>query len=303
MDNLKKGEDVHYKALAEMASEYKMDALEALQLGQDKFKELEKTAPLLFRYIRALRPVFEGKKPVPKWVHDLYSAHQSVKEYLGNFIKLSKGIHVLAAQGWYFSMEFIDAFPYEDPVALFERYPATFETETLDAFRQQRKKIQKKLLEGHPRRTLQLNTIFRLDTDGDYVAAIPLALAQADGMSKDNFTIMHNGRKVPIGFFAASPPAGVTKTRGQKLSKSFDLPDTSVFNVLCNQLAGQDKNTNVVLGSNTKRLSDLNRNAIMHGESVEYGTEVNSVKAILLLDYIEDLRQVNLARGNYPQGQ
>jgi hypothetical protein len=39
----------------------------------------------------------------------------------------------------------------------------------------------------------------------------------------------------------------------------------------------------------------------MHGESVDYGTEVNSVKAILLLDFIEDLRLVSLAGGNNPQ--
>jgi hypothetical protein len=70
-----------------------------------------------------LRPVFEGKKPVPQWVHDLYNTHQSIKKYLNNFIELSKGIHVLPAQGWYFSIEFIDAFPNEDPVALFERDP------------------------------------------------------------------------------------------------------------------------------------------------------------------------------------
>jgi hypothetical protein len=284
---------VHYQVLANLAGEYKMDALDALQLGEEKFRELEKTAPLLFRLIRALRPVFEGNRPVPQWVHDMHASHQATHEYIANFVELSKGIHILPVYGWYFSIEFIDAFPYKDPSLLLERDPEVFEKETLGTFLEQKCGIFKKLLEGHPKRALQLNAIFRLHESGDYVASIPLALAQADGMSKDNFTIERKGKTIPVGFFATFPPAAGTGTSGQKLSRSFDLPETSIWNVLCNQLAAKDKNTNVLLESNSIRPSDLNRNAIMHGESVDYASEVNSVKAILLLDFIEDLRLVN----------
>jgi hypothetical protein len=293
MENLKKDEDVHYKVLAEMAGEFKMEALDVLQMGQDKFNELEKTAPILFRYVRALRPVFEGKKTVPKWVYKLYETHKSVKKYLEDFSKLAKGVHKLPSQGWYFSIEFIDAFPYEDPVALMEQDLQLFEVETLETFRRQSGTIQKKLLDGHPRRTKQIDAIFRLHAAGEYVATIPLALAQADGMCKDNFTIGHKGKIVPVGFFAAFPPAAVTGASGQKLSKAFNLSETSVFNVLCNQLAANDRKASIVLEGNNTRPSDLNRNAILHGESVDYDTAINSVKAILLLDFIEDLRLVN----------
>ena len=112
-------------------------------------------------------------------------------------------------------------------------------------------------------------------------------------MCKGNFTIEHKGNTVPVWFFATFPPTAATGTSGQKLSKSFGLPETSVFSFLCNQLEAKDRNASIVLEGNTTRPSDLNRHAILHGESVDYDTEVNSVKAILLLDFIEDLRLVN----------
>lgn len=299
MENSQADTSVHYEVLRQMAGEYKMEALDVLQMGEEEFNELQKSAPILFRYVRALRPVFEGKKAVPKWVHDLYNTHQAVKKYLDNFARIAKGIHQLPAQGWYFSIEFIDAFSYEDPVQLMASDLSLFQAEAIETFHRQAARIQAKLLEGHPRRDRQINSIFRLHEAGEYIASIPLALAQADGMCSHHFTIDCKGKAVPVGFFATLP--GKPGASPQKLSKSFNLPETSIFNVLCNQLAALDKSSSVVLESNTLRLSDLNRNAIMHGESVDYGTEVNSVKAILLLDFIEDLHLVNQTINSNPK--
>lgn len=46
---------VHYKVLEAMAGEFKMEALEVLQMGEAKFKKVEKSAPTLFRYMRTMR--------------------------------------------------------------------------------------------------------------------------------------------------------------------------------------------------------------------------------------------------------
>ena len=302
MESNERDPRVHYKLLADLAGEAKMEALEVLEMGHEKLKELEKSFPMLVRFARALKPVFEQKKAVPQWVYDLYKTHQEIKEYIETFVNMSKVIHKLPAKGWYLSIEFIDAFAYEDPAAFMENDLIAFEAEALETYNRLADRIQSKLLEAHPRRVLLINAIFRLHAAGDHVAAIPLALSQADGICKDNFTIDHKSKKIPVGFFSGLPPVG--KLSSQRLAKSFDLPGTSIFNVLCNQLAAVDKNSSVVLESNSVRMSDLNRNAIMHGESVDYGTEINSVKAILLLDFIEDLRLVNetINRGKQPSG-
>jgi hypothetical protein len=171
---------IHYKVLEAMAGEFKMEALEVLQMGEDKLKELESSAPILFRYMRAMKPVFEGKKTAPEWVNDLYDTYQLIKKYLVNIQNIAKGVHLLPAQGWYFSIEFIDAFSFEDPDELLVKDPALFETEAIETFQRQATKIHTKLLEGHPKRKLMIDAIFRLHEAGEYFAAIPLALAQAD---------------------------------------------------------------------------------------------------------------------------
>lgn len=82
----------------------------------------------------------------------------------------------------------------------------------------------------------------------------------------------------------------------KSFQQNIDDIDAKPFkiSVLINQLAKEDRNDSLVLEGNTTRLSDLNRHAILHGESIDYGTKSNSIKAILLLDFIENLHLLNI---------
>jgi hypothetical protein len=42
---------VHYKVLEAMAGEFKMEDIDLHQMGEAKLKELEKSSPILFRYV------------------------------------------------------------------------------------------------------------------------------------------------------------------------------------------------------------------------------------------------------------
>lgn len=167
--------------------------------------------------------------------------------------------------------------------------PKGFEKDVTDTFYTRMHLIEEKLAAAFPRRAGLLKTIFALHAANTYDASIPMALSQADGMCKETFSVLgKNGKIVPVGFFDMD--RNKSEISSQKLSKSFELPETSIFNILYNQLSRVDRNSSLVLEGNTTRLSDLNRHAILHGESINYGNEINSIKAILLLDFIEDLR-------------
>lgn len=191
-------------------------------------------------------------------------------------------------------MEFIDACGISNLDDYLLKNPEGFHTDVVSTFEKQIFHIEKKLIEPFPRREKLIKTIFQLHREGFYEAVIPLALAQADGISKESFTVKRkDGKTIPVGFFDMKRTEK-PEIRSQKLSQSFEVPKTSVFSVLINQLAKEDRNDSLVLEGNTTRLSDLNRHAILHGESIDYGNKSNSINAILLLDFIEILHLLNI---------
>jgi hypothetical protein len=286
---MKKESSKYFIALSNFKGECKFDALEALQTGHKKMHEMLGTNPEFIRIAKSIQHITTALRPIQELMKPLVETQRAIIEYLDIHIQLSKNIHALTANGWYFSMEFIDALGTADLTSLIEKDPIGFVIRVGNTFSEQKNSIEKKLIMAFPKRAVLLKNIFALHNAENYEAAIPLALTQADGMCKDVFFVTDkSGKKIPVGFFDID--RNQSSTKAQRLSKSFRVPDTSIFNVLFNQLAKVDRNNSLVLEGNTKRLSELNRHAILHGESTDYGTRINSIKAILLLDFIEDLR-------------
>lgn len=279
------------KTLAEINKEAKFESLAALEFGNKKINELLQEHPLLNQFVQVGLSI--SKMSNSGWLKSLRETHKAIRKYLNVHITLSKGIHALTAEGWYFSVEFIDALAISNLDEYLINNPEGFNADVISTFENQIVLIEKKLNDAYPRREKLIKTIFQLHRDGFYVAAILLALAQADGISKESFTIKgKDGKTIHVGFFEMTNSK--SEVRAQKLSHSFEVSNSSMFSVLYNQLAKEDRNDSLVLEGKTTRLSDLNRHAIMHGESVDYGTKINSIKAILLLDFIEDLHMMDI---------
>jgi len=274
----------YYKTLAELDGNAKFDAIEALDYGRKLYKDLIEPHKGLIGLIKSLAPITEK---IP-WLRELQQAQQAISEYLNDILELSQSIHSLPSEGWYFSLQFIDSLAISNLQEYMQKDPAAFESDVINIFDKQLSAIEKKLITAFPKRAHLLSNAFKHHREADYNASIVLALTQADGISKEIFSVKDkNGNPVAVGFFDLIRTQA--EIRAQKLAFAFELPENSIFSVLYNQLAKDDRNDSLVLEGNTIRLSDLNRHAIVHGESVDYGTLTNSVKAILLLDFIEDL--------------
>lgn len=274
----------YYKTLAGLDGDAKFDALDALDFGRQIYKDLIEPHKGLVGLIKSLAPITEK---IP-WLREIQEAQQAISQYLNDILQLSQGIHSLPSQGWYFSLQFIESLGISNLQEYLQKDPTAFETDVLNIFDNKLDTIEKKLTAAFPKRAQILSNIFKHHREGDYNASIVLSLTQADGISKKVFSVKDkNGNPVAVGFFDLARSQSDIRT--QKLALAFELPENSIFSVLYNQLAKDDRNDSLVLEGNTTRLSDLNRHAIVHGESVDYGTLTNSVKAILLLDFIEDL--------------
>jgi len=274
----------YYKTLADLDGDAKHDALDALDFGRRLYKDLIAPHKGLVRMINSLAPITEK---IPR-LREIQEAQQAISQYLNDILQLSQGVHSLPSEGWYFSLQFIDSLAISNLQEYLQKDPAAFETDVLNIFDKQLDTIEKKLTAAFPKRGHLLSSIFKHHRQGEFNAGIVLALTQADGLSKEIFSVKDkNGNPVAVGFFDLIRTQSDIRT--QKLALAFELSENSIFNVLYNQLAKDDRNDSLVLEGNTTRLSDLNRHSIIHGESVDYGTLTNSVKAILLLDFIDDL--------------
>jgi hypothetical protein len=274
----------YYNTLADLDGEAKFSALDALDFGRQQYKDLIEPHQDLAKLIKSLASITEKIS----WLREIHEAHHAISRYLKDILQLSKDIHSLTSEGWYFSMQFIDSLAISNLHEYMQRDPAAFKTYVINIFDKQLDTIEKKLTAAFPKRVQILSNIFRHHRQSDYNASIVLALTQADGISKEIFSVKDKSNNpVAVGFFDLT--RSQSDVRAQKLALAFQLPENSIFSVLYNQLAKDDRNDSLVLEGKTTRLSDLNRHAIVHGESVDYGTLTNSVKAILLLDFIEDL--------------
>ena len=115
-----------------------------------------------------------------------------------------------------------------------------------------------------------LRTAVAASVDGQFDVAIPALLAQLEGIIVDVFR--HTGRM-----------GGETyKEYVQRLSGKDDF-----FGVQLDEFVGSIVLARFKHGDALD--SDLSRHAILHGADTNYGTELNALKVIMLIDYVQGL--------------
>lgn len=134
-----------------------------------------------------------------------------------------------------------------------------------------RDKIEEKIIEQFPRRAHIVREAFKAHREGNYIVSIPLFLTQVDGiaydMFKSSFFLKSRGTNIPKISEHISSEIGY-------FSVSLLVPFQSEQPIIYSQKErGEDFN-------------HLNRHQVLHGESVDYHTELNSCKAISLIYYI-----------------
>lgn len=182
--------------------------------------------------------------------------------------ELARGVAMMAMCGWYLDKEMpID-------VILDVAYMGDEDLEQIDRhfgehFRNREWSIEAEISGVYPDRRALLQAAFGAHRNGLYELSIPVFLAQADGIFSDGLGgspfIRHQREKARRDFVEAARSMWVREV----------LPSAMVAQAAV-WMSEQDRDDS---------FSNLNRHQVLHGEVVDYGTEVNSLKAVSLLNY------------------
>ena len=133
----------------------------------------------------------------------------------------------------------------------------------INFYRENKSKLVKQIIKKHPEREIILNEALKAHSKKMYNSSTILFLSQADGISDAKIF------------------------RGSKVFKNnIDMKDNhSIINLIGKETA---LNVDTRKEDKTNYFTNLNRHGVMHGLEVNYGTEVNSLKALSFLCFITD---------------
>ena len=191
-----------------------------------------------------------------------------------NFRKLPEKIRnallVLGDHGWYLDLKMPLPALWELEKALNEGSVDEAERFLVEYFRERVPEITKAFKAAHPHRSKIVEAALAAHARGEYELSIPVFLAQADGICQELIGVQLFKKRAKRPALAAYVEAIAADTLRHALIYPLAHP-------LPISYAAYERKAN---------FDDLNRHQVLHGESVDYGTEVNSLKGISLLNYV-----------------
>jgi len=173
--------------------------------------------------------------------------------------------------GWYVDLEIPLPDIWEIEEMFRENHTAKGDEALGRYFEGRRGEIEKYICDNYPHRRNLITSAFKAHKSGDYALSIPVFFAQADGICKDNFKRI---------FFK--------KNKKRLTDKYFkEIASDSLLEALTAPLErrvpeGKDN-------TESKKSLLVLRHMVMHGESLDYGTKINSLKAVSLINYISTI--------------
>lgn len=237
------------------------------------------------RLVAAMSPFAEARRQMAVHLHNVRlqlrqtldsSGIRATLPSLGAFVaqvqalplRLTDQLVSLAQHGWYIDPEMA--------VVDVGRRRESLEGGDVDAgqawfveyYREHLDAIEQRLCERHPKRAKVIAAALRGHRAGEYALSVPVMLAQADGIAVDLRRRQLYSKRADrgIGGLASGLPPG-----------DFDRVLWSVFQ---ERTPLSDNTSDLPVG-----FDGLNRHAVLHGLDPDYGTEINSLKALSLLNY------------------
>mgnify|MGYP003592156326 CR=1 FL=1 len=198
----------------------------------------------------------------------IFDSIKKLQDGIASFFNKSRlsheeNIKLLSNYGWYISGEF----KMKD-IALFCQLIKSEKIEEaekllINFYRKNKSKLLKQIIKKHPEREPILNEALKAHSKKMFNSSIILFLSQADGIT--NAKIF----------------------RGPKVFKNnIDMNDNhSIINLIREETA---LNADTRKEDKTNYFTNLNRHGVMHGLEVNYGTEVNSLRALSFLCFVTD---------------
>lgn len=177
---------------------------------------------------------------------------------------------LLGNEGWYFDLNMTMSELWELKEAISEGNVEEAEVYLVEYFDGQVDHIEKDIIKKCPEREDILITAFSAHRKGDYYLSVPVIIAQTDGICKSAIKKNLFMKRDHVSTF-------VEQMATDKLMAALLSPLAEKLPISASEHE-RDENFN-----------QLNRHMVLHGESLDYGTRINSLKSISLINYITQM--------------
>ncbi len=252
---------------------------------------IENTSPEELRkledqYRDALRPMIEAAASLPAMLRSMQSASTGVLrtihsttgtiQGIGRAVErstelLRERIASIVQQGWFIDEDMTLVSVRELERAFSSGQFSTAEKILIDYYRGAGEDIVARVCSKAPHRAGLIRDAWGAHKDGKYTLSIPVLLLQADGIVADR----RKGRQL----FSKSPEKSIAGLIKAAPKGSSDW----VFLAAYEKDSPFSKNTDQL----PKGFDGLNRHEVLHGLSTSYASEVNSLRALSALGYVD----------------
>lgn len=223
---------------------------------------------------RLVQPAFDLRAQFEEALKPAISAAIETFKVLPELTR--EALLVLGKHGWFIDIEIPFSSIWALENALKEGRIEDAEEALVKYYRERCPEIAESLKKAYPHRAAIIGAAFDAHARAEYVLSIPVFLAQADGICQELIKIQlykkeRNGRPATSVYVEAI---------------AIDTFEAALLSPLTQPLP-----ISASAHQRADDFSELNRHQILHGESTDYGTEVNSLKAISLLSYVGHILQ------------
>jgi len=204
------------------------------------------------------------QKPIIPKFDDLKNSFQELPNHI------QEALLLLGENGWYLDLEMSLPTLWRLRDIFDEGNLLKAENTLVEYFENRLSEIEKSILEKFPCRKHLLKAAFNAHRREEYCLSIPLFLAQTDGICKEvirQYLFMKTNRR-------PQTAAYVDQIANDTVMAAFLSPLAETLPI------------NASKNERPRNFNGLNRHMVLHGESLDYGSKINGLKAISLVNYV-----------------
>lgn len=237
------------------------------------------------RYKSIVNPIEMLKIDIPDitpFIKQQEEYKKSIKDTIGSIFKdlqrsfrglpphTQEALLLLGTHGWYMDLEMPLPWLWELEKALADGNTGEAENALVEHFENRLDEIEQSIVNRFPNRDKLVHAAFNAHRKQEYELSIPVFLSQTDGICKEvvnKYLFLKHDKKPQTAIYVEEVAADTFKA-ALLIPLAQTLPITASEHERENGFSG------------------LNRHMVLHGESLDYGTKINGLKAISLINYV-----------------
>lgn len=255
-------------------------ALEPIPAVQNRLQQLVQSIEAPHPDLPNLAPIAEQAVEFQKFLQ----AHMSpALEQLQRIFRelpprIQDALLLLGEHGWYLDLEMPMPWLWEVMEALVNGKVEHVEEALVEYFEGRLEEIEKSVAERFPRRAHLIGAALNAHRRQQYELSIPVLLAQADGICMD----------------AAHQYLFMKRDKRPRIAIYVDQIATDTYRAALLSPLAQTLPINASEHERPTGFDLLNRHTVLHGESLDYGSKPNGLKAISLLNYVTHVLEAEI---------